>query len=124
MSKPPRRRRVIQRGADLASATVSTAPLVQRRDKRQPDLFAPAFIEPCKPTLSDRVPAGDLWQYEIKHDGYRAQCHVHAGHVRIFTRRGLDWSDRMPAIRAALEALQVDSLILDGEAVMIGPDGF
>lgn len=123
MPKPPRKPREIQRGVDLASSSVSSRPLFRRQDKRQPDLFAPAFIEPCKPTLSDRVPAGDLWQYEIKHDGYRAQCHVHAGHVRIFTRRGHEWSDRMPGIRVALERLPVQSAILDGEAVIVGPDG-
>jgi bifunctional non-homologous end joining protein LigD len=102
MPKPPRKPRAIQRGADLPSNYISSQPLVGRKNKRQADLFAPGFVEPCKPTLSDRVPVGELWQYEIKHDGDRAQCHVHAGHVRIFTRRGLDWSDRMPAVRAAL----------------------
>jgi hypothetical protein len=35
----------------------------------------PGFIEPCHPTLVDRLPGGDGWLHEIKADGYRAQIH-------------------------------------------------
>jgi hypothetical protein len=28
----------------------------------------PGFIAPCLPTKSDRLPSGDLWLHEIKHD--------------------------------------------------------
>jgi ATP-dependent DNA ligase len=36
--------------------------------------------------------------------------------VRLFTRRGYDWSDRYPLIAAAAAALAVDATI-DGDAV-------
>src|SRR2546423_6763583 len=29
------------------------------------------FIAPCLPTKTDRLPSGDLWLHEIKHDGFR-----------------------------------------------------
>jgi ATP-dependent DNA ligase len=29
------------------------------------------FIEPCLPTKTDKLPSGDLWLHEIKHDGFR-----------------------------------------------------
>jgi ATP-dependent DNA ligase len=76
-----------------------------------------------KPTLAKRVPAGERWQYEIKHDGYRAQCYVREGVVQVFTKSGLDYADRLPAIVAGMAALPVGSAIVDGEAVMVGQDG-
>jgi hypothetical protein len=36
--------------------------------------------------------------------------------VRLFTRRGYDWTDRYPAIVAAAAKLGVKSFTLDGEA--------
>jgi bifunctional non-homologous end joining protein LigD len=43
--------------------------------------------------------------------------------VRLFTRRGYDWTDRYPAIAAAPGKLRAKSFTLDGEAVVAGPDG-
>jgi bifunctional non-homologous end joining protein LigD len=123
MAKPPRPPREIKRTADVADASVVSRPLVRRRDPRQAELFTTSFIEPCKPTLRSRAPVGSRWQYEIKHDGYRAQCHVNGGNVRIFTKSGFDYAPRMPGIVQALQALQVDSAVIDGEACMEGPDG-
>ena len=50
------------------------------------------FIEPCLPSIARKPPTGPQWLHEIKHDGYR-----HGGRVRLFTRRGFDWSDRFLA---------------------------
>jgi uncharacterized protein (DUF736 family) len=35
------------------------------RDRRKP----PGFIRPCQPVLSAKVPIGDGWIHELKHDG-------------------------------------------------------
>jgi bifunctional non-homologous end joining protein LigD len=43
--------------------------------------------------------------------------------VRLFTRRGYDWSDRYPAIAVTAALLRARSFTLDGEAVVCGPDG-
>jgi hypothetical protein len=43
--------------------------------------------------------------------------------VRLFTRRGYDWTARYPAIAAAAAKLRSRSFTLDGEAVVCGPDG-
>jgi ATP dependent DNA ligase domain len=43
--------------------------------------------------------------------------------VRVFSRTGHEWSAQLPAIAAALRALPVRSVILDGEGVICGPDG-
>jgi bifunctional non-homologous end joining protein LigD len=43
--------------------------------------------------------------------------------VRLFTRRGYDWSDRYPLIVQAALRLRNQSFVIDGEAVVLGPDG-
>jgi bifunctional non-homologous end joining protein LigD len=45
------------------------------------------------------------------------------GTVRLFTRRGNDWSKRYPAIAGVAAQLRAKSFSLDGEAVVCGPDG-
>ncbi len=75
------------------------------------------FIEPQIPTRADKVPVGPQWIHEIKHDGYRLIVRRQGERVRLFTRRGYDWSDRYPLIVAAAAALPADATI-DGEAVV------
>ena len=68
----------------------------------------PGFIEPCLPTNGNTVPLGPQWVYEIKHDGYRFICRRDGDRVRVFSRRGIDHSDRAPVIAETLLALNVD----------------
>jgi hypothetical protein len=43
--------------------------------------------------------------------------------VRLFTRRGHDWTERYPAVAAAAAKLWASSYTIDGEAVVCGQDG-
>src|SRR6516164_9201837 len=81
------------------------------------------FIEPCIPTRAAKRPAGPDWVHEIKHDGYRLIVRRDGDTVRLFTRRGYDWSGRYPAIARAAAKLRARSFTLDGEAAVCGPDG-
>jgi bifunctional non-homologous end joining protein LigD len=83
----------------------------------------PGFIEPCLPTVADTVPSGPQWAYEIKHDGFRFICHRDRNHLRVYSRHGHDWTERVPAIARALAMLPVASVTIDGEGVACGPDG-
>jgi bifunctional non-homologous end joining protein LigD len=85
--------------------------------------LATGFVPPCIPTLAYKVPSGPDWIHEVKHDGYRLQVRREGDSVRLYTRRGFDWTSRYPAIvRTALE-LPAKSCTLDGEAVVCGGDG-
>ena len=75
-----------------------------------------AFIPPCQPLLADRVPSGDGWLHELKHDGFRIIARKEGDHVRLWSRNGRDWSAEFVAITAALRELPAD-FVLDGEAV-------
>src|SRR6476646_9853388 len=88
-----------------------------------PSLRPEGFIEPCLPTLGQTVPTGSQWAYEIKHDGFRFMCRREGDRVRVFSRRGNDYIDRVPRIAEALASLRVKSVTLDGEGVVCGSDG-
>jgi bifunctional non-homologous end joining protein LigD len=75
------------------------------------------------PTNAQAVPAGPQWAYEIKHDGFRFICRRDGDRVRVYSRNGRDWTDRVPLIAEALTKLQVKSVTLDGEGVVCRADG-
>jgi bifunctional non-homologous end joining protein LigD len=81
------------------------------------------FIDPCIPTLAAKPPSGPGWAHEIEHGGYRLTVRRDGKAVRLFTRRGYDWSDRYPAIAAAAAKPPATSFTLDGESVVTGDDG-
>jgi bifunctional non-homologous end joining protein LigD len=81
------------------------------------------FIEPCLPSPSPKPPAGAGWIHEIKHDGFRLMARREAAGVRLFTRRGIEWTDRYPSIATAVAALSCHSCLIDGEVVICGEDG-
>jgi ATP-dependent DNA ligase len=81
------------------------------------------FVGPCIPTLAAKPPAGPDWVHEIKHDGYRLIVRRDGKAVRLFTRRGHDWTERYPAIAAAAGKLRAKSFTMDGETVVVGADG-
>jgi bifunctional non-homologous end joining protein LigD len=90
---------------------------------KQRTRFAPGFVEPCLPTSATKVPIGPEWAYEIKHDGYRFMVRRVEERVRIFTRRGHDWTERFPRVVAAVRKLRAQSLLIDGEGVVCDAKG-
>jgi bifunctional non-homologous end joining protein LigD len=55
-------------------------------------------------------------------NGYRLQVRRVGDQVRLFTRRGYDWSGRYPAIAVTATLLRARSFTIDGEAVVCGTD--
>ncbi len=88
-----------------------------RSKKESRSATLPAFTEPQLCTLVDTVPTGPAWLHEVKYDGYRAIVAVAGGRAKVFTRNGLDWSDKFPGIAEAAAALDVRSALIDGEIV-------
>jgi bifunctional non-homologous end joining protein LigD len=83
----------------------------------------PLEIEPELATLVDQTPTGDAFLHEVKFDGYRVIACVETGKVRLLTRRGEDWTERMPSLANAIAQLDVHSAILDGEFVALDDKG-
>ena len=83
----------------------------------------PAFRQPQKATLVDGVPSGSAWIHEIKFDGYRCLLAIGGGRAKVYTRSGLDWSDKFPEIAEAAAGIEGGSALLDGEIVKLDEQG-
>jgi bifunctional non-homologous end joining protein LigD len=81
------------------------------------------LIAPCLPTKTDKLPSGDPWLHEIKHDGFRIIARKDGGRVQLYSRPGNDMTRRFPLIAEALARLRSRSCIIDGEAVACDDDG-
>jgi bifunctional non-homologous end joining protein LigD len=83
----------------------------------------PGFIEPALASSIEKVPSGARWIHEIKFDGYRVQIHLANEAVKIFTRRGHDWTNRFKKIAADAWHIAAGSAIVDGEVVVPAENG-
>jgi bifunctional non-homologous end joining protein LigD len=83
----------------------------------------PAFIEPALATSIEKVPGGGRWIHEIKFDGYRVQVHLANEAVKVFTRRGNDWTKHFRKIADDAWHISAGSAIIDGEVVVPAANG-
>ena len=65
----------------------------------------PARQTPQLCAIAEEPPDGDDWISEIKFDGYRLLAWLDHGKVRLVTRNGHDWTDRLPAVARAVAGL-------------------
>ena len=73
----------------------------------------PAFVAPQLALLEDRPPEGPGWIHEIKYDGYRLIAAISPDRAKLYTRSGLDWTQKFSSLVPALQKLKVTAL-LDG----------
>ncbi|KWK24719.1 DNA ligase [Burkholderia stagnalis] len=87
----------------------------------------PERLAPQLATLVDAPPQHGDWRYEMKFDGYRILARIDGTgahrRVKLTTREGHDWTAKFPAQRDALAQLDVADAWLDGEAVVLRPNG-
>jgi bifunctional non-homologous end joining protein LigD len=81
------------------------------------------FVSPELAFQATEPPSGDGWLHELKYDGYRMQAICEGDNIKLLTRNGLDWTERMPAIEQGLKALELQDTVLDGEVVVLNQDG-
>lgn len=110
----PRTNRAVKAPPDTAGPALGTAL------KKLPDTLAPQLA-----TLASAPPPGPArWLYELKFDGYRMLARIDArGGVRLFTRSGNDWTEKLPTIAQAVKGLGLRSTWLDGEITADGDNG-
>jgi bifunctional non-homologous end joining protein LigD len=83
----------------------------------------PAFVGPQLALLTDEAPTGAQWFHEIKLDGYRMLARVDGGKTALLSRRGNDWSGKLPLVTGAVSSLGLISGIIDGEVVVFDEQG-
>lgn len=74
--------------------------------------------------LSDKIPKGENWLFEIKYDGYRIVALIENGKVKLITRNGQDYTKKFPNVVQSLEKqFKLLNVILDGEMVVFDQQG-
>jgi bifunctional non-homologous end joining protein LigD len=117
--------------ATETEGTASSGAKRQRRTLTIPGAVRGKLPEKPAPQLAsvaDAPPEEAGWLTEIKFDGYRILASVEHGatperKVRLLTRNGNDWTDRLPAVAKAIGELYVESALVDGELVALDKDG-
>ena len=67
--------------------------------------------------------AGDAWLHEPKLDGYRFQIVKDRRQVKLYSRKGHEWTKRLASLAEALQAIPRQSVVLDAELCFPGADG-
>ncbi|WP_283418468.1 DNA ligase D [Sphingopyxis sp. Geo48] len=103
----------------MAAAAAHNRQAAKPKAKGKPPKFRPLQLA----TLVDAVPVGNGWFHEIKYDGYRAEVAAAGNDVRVYTRSGLDWTDKFAPLARHIAALDLPPCLIDGEIVAYGKDG-
>jgi ATP-dependent DNA ligase len=82
----------------------------------------PFDMEPMLAVSQDDLPTGDGWSYEPKWDGFRTLVHVDGGSVELISRGARRMGRYFPELLEPLSRVGPE-LVLDGEIILIGPDG-
>ncbi|MGP7998874.1 MAG: ATP-dependent DNA ligase [Streptosporangiaceae bacterium] len=116
--------------AEAALAAVAAAPDGSAAASAALRAFRLQVGRPLRPMLAASAPSvaaafGRISPaaVEWKIDGVRIQVHRQGSQVRVFTRSLDDITARLPEITAAALDCAAESLVLDGEAIALGPDG-
>ena len=91
--------------------------------KSLPKEHQPNFLKPQLAQETKSPPETSGWLHELKLDGYRMQARKQGSKVQMFTRSGLDWTDRVKAVAAEVARLPVENVTLDGEVVVLADNG-
>jgi bifunctional non-homologous end joining protein LigD len=86
----------------------------------RPMLASLASAPPYDPNRADQ----DSWALEMKWDGVRALAFVERGRVRLMSRTERDITATYPELAALGRATDHKQLLLDGEIVVFGADGW
>ncbi|MES2965820.1 MAG: DNA polymerase LigD, partial [Bdellovibrionota bacterium] len=73
------------------------------------------FVAPMLAKLADKPPSGSDWFHEVKYDGYRTLAWLDGKIVQLFSRSGLDWTEKYEPIAEACRKLKVKETLVDGE---------
>jgi len=116
-SDPPVEQRTTNNGQRISTAVRLPSLASLPRESQ------PAFVSPQLAQQAESPPSSDGWLHELKLDGYRTQARKDGNRVQLLTRTGLDWTHRMASIAAEIGKLQPNKITLDGEVVVLAPDG-
>ncbi len=120
----------VRRAAMIGGGIAAVAADALTRRRGGLGRYAIALFQPLAPMLAQpaddiddamaRIPMAAL---EWKLDGARVQVHKSGDDVRIYSRTGNDVTAAAPEIVSAVRQARARTLILDGEAIALKPNG-
>src|SRR2546421_191233 len=119
-------RRAAMLSGDLRrSAAVALADGIEGLDAIGLTVLRPVLpmLASTSATVAEAIAATGPASVSWKLDGARIQVHRAGDLVRVFTRNLNDVTARLPVVSAIVGELPVRSVVLDGEAIGLGPDG-
>ncbi|MEO6075413.1 MAG: non-homologous end-joining DNA ligase, partial [Dokdonella sp.] len=128
----PRIAKSIKKGASTLKRS-TTSPALKTTTRKRASLAglkrAPMKNQAFDPELcrsQTTAPTGDNWLHEVKWDGYRLLTTIVRGKPRLWSRNGIEWTERLPDLVDAVRSLGLKSAQLDGEMVVLrnGRDSF
>jgi bifunctional non-homologous end joining protein LigD len=98
--------------------------LLRKRDEAGPRGAVRNDYRPMLATLTEELPHGDEWLFEVKWDGYRALGYVREGEAKLVSRNGNDLTGRFPDVAKALaRAVRSPECVVDGEVCALDEQG-
>jgi DNA ligase-1 len=120
----------VRRAAMMAGALAPVARAALVEGDAALDRFAVQLLQPVQPMLADSAPGvGEAWSaigqaaIEFKIDGARIQIHKAGDDIRVFSRALNDVTAAVPEVVETARQLPATSVILEGEAIALRPDG-
>ncbi|GAB3992834.1 ATP-dependent DNA ligase [Nocardioides marmoraquaticus] len=123
----------VRRAAMFSAPTGPIAAAALTRGVEALGEFSMVVTRPVRPMLAgtapdvaaglDKVAPDDAVAVDTKLDGIRVQVHKRGDDVIVFTRSLDDITERLPEVVEVVRGLPARDLVLDGEALAIGPDG-
>ncbi|MGP4076813.1 DNA ligase D [Halobacillus sp. K22] len=77
------------------------------------------MVKPMLLTLTEALPTGKEWMYEVKYDGFRVLLHGDEGKITLKSRNGKDLTSQFPEISQVKVASGTSPFTLDGELVIL-----
>ncbi len=83
----------------------------------------PRAVEVMLAEPTDNAFTKDGWLFELKLDGYRLIAGKAHGEAILLSRNGNDYTAVFPEVARAVKAIPLDECIVDGEVVVLDPQG-
>ena len=119
------RRAVMVKGSVARAADALLGAIREASPPSSLELFRPIapMLAAHAESIEDALEGIADAQVEWKVDGVRAQVHKLGARVAVFSRHGNDITDGCAPLLGSLRAITADRAVLDGEVVLVGPDG-
>jgi len=98
--------------------------ILRKRDESAAPAEERRLYRPMLATLSENVPTGKDWVYEVKFDGFRTVGYLRRGAVELLSRHEKNLNERFAIVARELpKAVRSPSFVVDGEVCAVDEQG-